>query len=302
KRKGIIYKSVLTADSSNSQAHKFTLHGRVLSIVKAIDRDEAHRLMEENKNKKQKEDQRNHWSFVSDHIRVYTSGEGLHFAWLPLNQAAEKVLYKSREQCQQHNRPEKNGNGFLSPLHSPVMPFENPLYKMQLCEHFETESHNAAIVKIHLGHLIEKKNFSTIKQRGQKRTIYFYDKASAEDWKNYTTVFQSSLKDNQAIKKINIVQSGTVVGKKKLDQAWDVIHNTIIKAANQTLPRKKVLNTGCNRKKSRTKMDLEKSILDLGKNPRYRKDMLQDQNLDEEEQDLRRWKKILEKKCLLENT
>ncbi|CAG8674049.1 1805_t:CDS:2, partial [Gigaspora rosea] len=52
----IIYKSVLTADPSNSQAHKFTLHGRVLSIVKAVDRDEAHRLTEENKNKKQRED------------------------------------------------------------------------------------------------------------------------------------------------------------------------------------------------------------------------------------------------------
>ncbi|RIB28018.1 hypothetical protein C2G38_2060507 [Gigaspora rosea] len=139
---------------------------------------------------------------VSDHARVYTSGEGLHFAWLPLNQAAEKVLYKSmqevikqasafvennkppknsepqrsrveknqinsdrleskmknlnfaipldsqrqamsrqlgREQRQQHNRPEKNGNGFSSPLHSPVMPFENPLYKTRLCERFETE-------------------------------------------------------------------------------------------------------------------------------------------------------------------
>ncbi|CAG8777271.1 9142_t:CDS:2 [Dentiscutata erythropus] len=59
KRKGIIYKSVLTADPSDSQALKFTLHGRVLSIVKAVDRDEAHRLTEENKNKKQKEDRRN---------------------------------------------------------------------------------------------------------------------------------------------------------------------------------------------------------------------------------------------------
>ncbi|CAG8769197.1 2603_t:CDS:1, partial [Dentiscutata heterogama] len=76
---------------------------------------------------------------------------------------------------------------------------------------------------------------------------------------------QSSLKDNQAIKRINIVQPGTVIGKKELDQMWDVIHNAIIKAANLTLPRKKVLNTGYSRKKSKTKTDLEKSILDLGK-------------------------------------
>ncbi|RIB12810.1 hypothetical protein C2G38_2199671 [Gigaspora rosea] len=112
---------------------------------------------------------------VSNHVRVYTSSEGLHFAWLPLNQAAEKVLYKSmqevikqasafvennkppknsepqrlrveknqinsdREQCQQHNCPEKNGNGFSAPLHSPVMAFENPLYKTQLYECFKME-------------------------------------------------------------------------------------------------------------------------------------------------------------------
>ncbi|CAG8677995.1 6232_t:CDS:1, partial [Gigaspora rosea] len=136
---------------------------------------------------------------------------------------------------------------------------------------------------------------------------------------------QSSLKDNQAIKRINIVQSGSVVEKKELDQTWDIIHNAIIKAANQTLPRKKVLNTGCSRKKSRTKTDLEKSILDLGKvirNIRDNKtsqsnisiidsanntilninrtldieiDTIQAQNLDEGEQDLRGWKKILEK-------
>ncbi|CAG8715193.1 42097_t:CDS:2, partial [Gigaspora margarita] len=45
--------------SIRSQTLKFTLHGRVLSIVKAIDRDEAHRLTEENKNKKQRENRRN---------------------------------------------------------------------------------------------------------------------------------------------------------------------------------------------------------------------------------------------------
>ncbi|CAG8819570.1 1218_t:CDS:2, partial [Cetraspora pellucida] len=59
KRKRIIHKSVLTADPSDSQALKFTLHGRVLSVVKAVDKDEARRLMEKNKNKRRKEDRRN---------------------------------------------------------------------------------------------------------------------------------------------------------------------------------------------------------------------------------------------------
>ncbi|CAG8795495.1 46225_t:CDS:10, partial [Gigaspora margarita] len=75
KRKGIIYKSVLTADPSNSQAHKFTLHGRVLSIVKAVDRDEAHRLTEENKNKKQREDRRNIYLIKEGDAALLTSSE-----------------------------------------------------------------------------------------------------------------------------------------------------------------------------------------------------------------------------------
>ncbi len=160
---------------------------------------------------------------VSDHARVYTTGEGLNFAWLSLNNAMEKALYKSmqeiikkasifiennkppkntessqrsridkhqitgdrlehkmknlnlalpldsqrqamseqrlklvrKQQRQNQNQSEKNGgngngngnngngpnNGFLSPLNSPVMPFENPLYKTRLCERFETEGY-----------------------------------------------------------------------------------------------------------------------------------------------------------------
>jgi len=159
---------------------------------------------------------------VSDNARVYTTGEGLNFAWLPLNLAIEKALYKSmqevikkasifiennklknteslqrarsdkhqitsdrldhkmknlnlalpldsqrqamseqrlklaRKQRQNQNQSEKNSNGngngsvnnsnglnggYASPLHSPVMQFENPLYKTRLCERFETEGY-----------------------------------------------------------------------------------------------------------------------------------------------------------------
>ncbi|CAG8732613.1 25312_t:CDS:2, partial [Gigaspora rosea] len=122
----------------------------------------------------------------------------------------------------------------------------------------EAKIEEMTTVKIHLGHLIEKKNFSTIKQHEQKRTIYLYNKASTEDWKNYSIVLQSSLKDSQAIKRINIVQPEIIVEKKELDQAWNIIHNAIIKAANQTLPRKKVLNTGCSRKNLERKRILKK--------------------------------------------
>ncbi|CAG8464871.1 695_t:CDS:10 [Acaulospora morrowiae] len=59
KRKELVYKSILTADPSDLQALKFTLRGRVLSVVKAVDKDEAHKLMEINQDKRRKEDRRN---------------------------------------------------------------------------------------------------------------------------------------------------------------------------------------------------------------------------------------------------
>lgn len=50
---------MLGADPSDSLASKFTLRGRVLSIVKAVDRNEAHNIMEMNQQRRRKEDRRN---------------------------------------------------------------------------------------------------------------------------------------------------------------------------------------------------------------------------------------------------
>ncbi|KAF0521883.1 RNA-binding domain-containing protein [Gigaspora margarita] len=106
KRKGIIYKSVLTADPSNSQAHKFTLHGRVLSIVKAVDKDEAHRLTEENKNKKQREDRRN----------IYLIKEGVIFPNTPdaALLTSSEVVKRSASFSTRKNLLAKNPNLFIS--------------------------------------------------------------------------------------------------------------------------------------------------------------------------------------------
>ncbi|CAG8822936.1 10549_t:CDS:2, partial [Gigaspora rosea] len=175
--------------------------------------------------------------------------------------------------------------------------------KIEEMSKWTDSDHNAAIVKIYLGHLIEKKNFSTIKQRGQKRTIYLYNKASAEDWENYATVLLSSLKDNQAIKRINIVQSGTVVGKKELDQKKSRIKTDLEKSI---LDLGKVIRNICDNKTSQSNFSIivsaNNTILNINRILDIEIDMLQAQNLDKGEQDLRGWKKILEKKCLLENT
>ncbi|EXX70763.1 Nop4p [Rhizophagus irregularis DAOM 197198w] len=81
KRKEIIFKSILTADPSDSLANKFTLHGRVLSIVKAVDRNEADKLTKMNQQRKRKEDKRN----------VYLMQEGVIFP----NTKAAKLLTPS---------------------------------------------------------------------------------------------------------------------------------------------------------------------------------------------------------------
>ncbi|CAG8829326.1 25192_t:CDS:2, partial [Gigaspora margarita] len=115
---------------------------------------------------------------------------------------------------------------------------------------------------------------------------------------------------NQNLNNLEREEMNNNIGKKELDHLWDIIQNAIIKAANQTLLKKKILNTGCSRKRSKVKTELEKSIRVLGKIIRGICDgkldlkigLLQLQSLDEGEQDLRGWKKILEKKCLIENT
>ncbi|CAB4420823.1 unnamed protein product [Rhizophagus irregularis] len=69
------------ADPSDSLANKFTLHGRVLSIVKAVDRNEADKLTKMNQQRKRKEDKRN----------VYLMQEGVIFP----NTKAAKLLTPS---------------------------------------------------------------------------------------------------------------------------------------------------------------------------------------------------------------
>ncbi|CAG8785449.1 16445_t:CDS:1, partial [Gigaspora margarita] len=70
---------------------------------------------------------------------------------------------------------------------------------------------------------------------------------------------------NQDLNNLERVEMNNNTGKKELDHLWNIIQNAIIKAANQTLLKKKILNTGCSRKRFKVKTELEKSILVLGK-------------------------------------
>ncbi|CAG8842679.1 16777_t:CDS:1, partial [Gigaspora margarita] len=62
---------------------------------------------------------------------------------------------------------------------------------------------------------------------------------SKKDWKNYAMLFQRSLKECQDLKKLKVAKMNNNT-EKKLDHLWDIIHNAIVKAANQTLSKKKI--------------------------------------------------------------
>lgn len=59
KKKGLMYKSIITPESGSGEGAKFTLHGRVLDVTLAVDRTQAKQIKDDNLSQKRKEDKRN---------------------------------------------------------------------------------------------------------------------------------------------------------------------------------------------------------------------------------------------------
>ncbi|KAF7727778.1 RNA recognition motif-containing protein [Apophysomyces ossiformis] len=59
KKKGTMYKSILTPDAGTGLGLKFTLNGRVLDVTLAVDRNQALKIKEDRSNLRKKEDKRN---------------------------------------------------------------------------------------------------------------------------------------------------------------------------------------------------------------------------------------------------
>ncbi|CAO3693386.1 unnamed protein product [Rhizopus stolonifer] len=59
KKKGLMFKSIITPESTTGDGSKFTLHGRVLDVTLAVDRDQAKQIKDANLSQKRKEDKRN---------------------------------------------------------------------------------------------------------------------------------------------------------------------------------------------------------------------------------------------------
>lgn len=68
KKRGLEYESILTPDAASGLAAKFTLHGRVLEVLRAVDKNEAQKIKE---NKKKME------NVKKDKRNVYLLYEGL---------------------------------------------------------------------------------------------------------------------------------------------------------------------------------------------------------------------------------
>ncbi|CAO3628298.1 unnamed protein product [Cunninghamella echinulata] len=78
KKNKLAYTSLLTPEASNELGNKFTLHGRVLDVTLAVDRQSANKLKDEKLNLKRKDDVRN----------LYLMREGVIF---PNTAAAETI-------------------------------------------------------------------------------------------------------------------------------------------------------------------------------------------------------------------
>ncbi|KAI8888792.1 RNA-binding domain-containing protein [Backusella circina FSU 941] len=73
KKKGQVFQSVITPETTSGEGRKFTLNGRVLDVTLAVDRNQANQIKQDNLTQKRKEDKRN----------LYLMREGVIFADSP---------------------------------------------------------------------------------------------------------------------------------------------------------------------------------------------------------------------------
>ncbi|CAG8812744.1 37073_t:CDS:2, partial [Gigaspora margarita] len=70
-----------------------------------------------------------------------------------------------------------------------------------------------------------------------------FEKIAATEWRDFDKTRAVFVKGNQDLNNLEGEEINNNTGKKELDHLWDIIQNAIIKAANQMLPKKKILNT-----------------------------------------------------------
>ncbi|CAG8798501.1 15833_t:CDS:1, partial [Gigaspora rosea] len=82
-----------------------------------------------------------------------------------------------------------------------------------------------------IGHIIAKTSQAEVKRKRQTRTVYLYDWATKEDWKNYTQELQEQLNKKNAAALIWSEKQKKNKGTDKINYIWDVIEEAVLKAA-----------------------------------------------------------------------
>ncbi|KAG9300147.1 hypothetical protein G9A89_010557 [Geosiphon pyriformis] len=100
-RNEVQYKSILMADPSDSLAAPFTLHGRVLSVARAVEREQAKQLMDQNQVRIRLEDRRNFYLLKEGAILPDTPASAL----LPAAEVNKRTTSYSNRKSQLAKNP-----------------------------------------------------------------------------------------------------------------------------------------------------------------------------------------------------
>jgi exonuclease III len=118
--------------------------------------------------------------------------------------------------------------------------------------------HSLVATELTLEHLEIKSSLAQIKRKGEKRTIFLYDKATKENWDNYRNKLQYLLRKRVSEELWHYDTQENAV--ETLDQEWDNISRSIKQAAEEEIPRKKVLNSGCNKAPKKVYTELQIAV------------------------------------------
>ena len=129
--------------------------------------------------------------------------------------------------------------------------------------------HDLVSARLILNHLEYKSSLAQKKRKGEKRIIFEYDKATIENWNNYKEKLHNLLKKyiNQELLLEYSDMSNSVkhLSNINLDREWDSISRCIKRAAEEEIPKKKILNSGINKSPKKRYTELQIAINKLKK-------------------------------------
>ena len=103
-----------------------------------------------------------------------------------------------------------------------------------------TESdHKIIRAEIWIKHAIAINSKAEVKRKGQSRTLYLYDQAKIENWKDYAQELQKCLEEKEILKNIQKDKQDEEEGMDRINRIWDVIEEAILTAASKHIPKRR---------------------------------------------------------------